>query len=195
MEYPSLFPVIESRRLRLRNLEKKDVDNIFEIYNDPRVAEYDDFEPITEKEEAITIIKNYNNQFESKSQIRWGIELLEEHKIVGTCGLSNFDENNNKCIIGYDLVYSNWNNGIMTEAIALITEYAYENIGIHRIEAFITPGNNASIKVLLKNGYQEEGLLREMEYFKGKYQDGVVVAIIESDYKIIKTVLDKKDII
>ena len=183
MIIPSAIPVIETSRIKLRLLSVEDTDFIHEIYKDLKVAKYDDFEPINSREEAYRIISDYAEEFSKKSQIRWGIEQKHSQNMVGTCGLYDFDEDNNKCTIGYDLIPSRWNKGIMTNVVKAVTEFAYNKMDMHRIEAFITPGNDASIRVLKKNGYKEEGILREMEYFKGKYQDGIVVAIIKSDFK------------
>jgi ribosomal-protein-alanine N-acetyltransferase len=175
--------VLENPRLRLRGIQASDAASILEIYSDTLVAEYDDFYPIHDMDEARNIINNYNKQFAEREQIRWGIELKAEKRLVGTCGLSDYDEGNGTCVLGYDSMRSNWNKGVMTEALGLVTEYAYEEMKLHRIAAYITPGNDASVRVLEKNGYRREGLLREMEFFKGKYQDGVVLAMIESDYE------------
>jgi len=54
---------------------------------------------------------------------------------------------------------------------------------MHRIVAYITPGNDASIKVSANCGYKYEGTLRDMEFYKNRYWDGIVMAIIENDLK------------
>ncbi len=57
----------------------------------------------------------------------------------------------------------------------------FKGLKVNRIEAYVTPGNKASIKVLLKNGFVNEGVMREMEYYKGKYQDGIVFGMFRKD--------------
>lgn len=181
MKYPETFDVIKTEAFLLRPLCLEDAAEVFEIYSDSRVAEYDDFYPISELSEAEDIIKDKLSEFDSGDQIRWGIEV-EGAGIVGTIGLYNFDYDNNKCIIGYDLQHRHWGKGLISKAVKEVTRYGFEVMDVNRIEAFITPGNEGSVKVLTKNGWQVEGLMRQMEYFKDAYQDGIVVAILRSDY-------------
>jgi len=56
-------------------------------------------------------------------------------------------------------------------------------IGINRIEAFISPENKASIRVLEKCGYSYEGLLRQRDLIKGKLEDAYVMALLKDDSK------------
>lgn len=180
MHYPSTFPTLESKRLILRSYEEHDADSLFAIYSDPRITRFNDYDPITTGEEAVEKVGRNHTQFEEQLQIRWGIELKEQKRLVGTCGLCNFKNRSNKCTIGYDLLYAEWNKGIMTETIRMITAYAFSQMEIHRIEGYVSPENHASIKVLEKCGFQKEGLLRDVDFFKGTYQDGILLAKINS---------------
>ncbi len=62
--------------------------------------------------------------------------------------------------LGYWLAEPFWNRGIMTEAVKLITDYAFENMKLNRIFAKPYDRNRASIRVLDKAGYQFEGRLK-----------------------------------
>ncbi len=183
MIYPKEFPIQQSERLILRKVTKADIDDIFEIYSSEEVAEFDDFEPLDSKEGSLKIIEGNHKQFDDKDQIRWMLEAKDTHELIGTCGLYDFDECSNNCTLGYDLKVKEWNKGFITEAINIVTKYAFDTMKLHRVMALVTPGNKASERVLEKNGYVYEGLMREMEYYKGQYWDGLIYAIIRKDYE------------
>jgi ribosomal-protein-alanine N-acetyltransferase len=54
-------------------------------------------------------------------------------------------------------------------------------MNLNRIEAFITPGNDASVKVLEKLNFTKEGIVRERDLIKGKLEDGIIMSIIQKD--------------
>lgn len=176
-------PILQTKRLILREIRESDEDSIFEIYSDQKVAEYDNFEPIDKKEYAIKCIRRYIDNFHEHEEIRWGLARKEDDVLVGTCGLSDFDEEVGMCEIGYDLMRSQWNRGYMTEAIEKIVEFAFEKINVNRIQADTDPKNIASMCVLEKNNFKREGHLRHNVFFKGQLWDSVIFGILRSDYE------------
>ena len=180
------FPVLTTERLTLREITVGDVDSIYGIYSDPKVAEYDDFNPIESKEVAMKVIHKFQLEFEEHEQIRWGIARKSDNTLIGTCGPGNFESSAQRCEIGYDLLQSEWNKGYMTEALKAMVAFLFEEMGFNRVEAFVTPGNEGSIRVLQKVNFVEEGLLRERDFFKGCFQDGIIFAILKRDYELLK---------
>ena len=62
-----------------------------------------------------------------------------------------------------------------------IVAFGFEVMGLNRIEAFYDPKNDQSWKVLKKNGFQYEGLLRKRFFEKGRFVDGALAAILKED--------------
>lgn len=63
--------------------------------------------------------------------------------------------------LGYWLAEEHWGKGIVSEAIALICSYAFTELDLHRITAQVFAYNKASIHLLKKNGFEQEGILRK----------------------------------
>lgn len=175
------FENIETERLILREVTKEDINEIYEVYSDPEVAKYDWFYPIKSEEQALKIIENYKEELECEEEITWGIVLKESKKLIGICCLGDFDKLSRRAEIGYDISQKNWNKGYGAEAIGAIVDYGFKKLNLNRIEAFITPGNNNSIRVLEKCNFKQEGIVRERDYIKGKLEDGVIMAILQKD--------------
>ena len=56
----------------------------------------------------------------------------------------------------------------MTEALTAVLDFGFARIGLNRIEAYVMPGNTASIRLLEKLGFANEGLLAQYENWGGK---------------------------
>jgi len=70
--------------------------------------------------------------------------------------------------------------GLMSEAVGLLAAHAFKVLGLHRIEAACVPENEASARVLLKNGFQEEGFARGYLKINGLWRDHRLFAILDA---------------
>jgi ribosomal-protein-alanine N-acetyltransferase len=75
---------------------------------------------------------------------------------------------------------------MMSESLKLIKEFIFNELKLHRIEAFCLPYNNPSLKVLLKNGFIKEGTARKLLKINDKWQDHTVLSFILDDFKKLK---------
>ena len=73
--------------------------------------------------------------------------------------------------------------GITSEAIKVVIEYGFEQMQLHSIEAVIDPENNASEKVLQKNGFVKEAHILENELWEGKFWDTVIYSLLKRNFK------------
>ncbi|KOF09659.1 alanine acetyltransferase [Planococcus glaciei] len=85
-------------------------------------------------------------------------------------------------LVGYSIDEACIGKGIATEAVGLVTAFGFEQLRLHRIEAYVSPRNTGSIRVLEKSKYQKEGLLREFLYINGVWEDHFQYAILESEF-------------
>lgn len=174
--------LIDSERFTLRPIHKSDVEDIFEIFSDKEVMKYYDLLPFNSIEDAIAQGDIFRKSFEDKSMIRWGIELKENKKIIGTCGFFAFSEDSMKAEMGYELNRNYWNSGIMSEALRLIIEFIFSQTKINRIEAYVEPQNIASMKLLETLKFTKEGLLRQYERCRGELIDITIWRLLRNDY-------------
>ncbi len=84
--------------------------------------------------------------------------------------------------IGYSIDQRYIGKGLATEAVQLIVTYGMEVVNLHRIEAYVSPRNVGSIRVLEKAKLQREGFLRKLLFINGEWEDHYLYAIIEEDY-------------
>jgi ribosomal-protein-alanine N-acetyltransferase len=85
--------------------------------------------------------------------------------------------------MGYDLAAPHRRQGIMTEAMEAAIDYGFGSMGLNRIEALVDPGNTASIRLLLRLGFSQEGVLREYTHFRGKFVDDVCFSLLRREWR------------
>ena len=74
-----------------------------------------------------------------------------------------------------------WGKGYGTEAIGLITDFAFNDLGMHRCEAGVLEGNFASTRSFIKNGYKSEGVRRDRRFNQGEYTNEIMYGKIKED--------------
>lgn len=176
------FPQLESENLILREIKLSDAEAIYRIFSDRQVLKYHDVEAFKSIEEARYLIYNLSESFREKEVIRWGIAKKEDNVIIGTCGYSGWNKNRLRAEIGYELLPSYWRQGIMTKALCAAIGYGFEKMQLNRIEATVMLSNIASIELLRKLGFQEEGILKERGFWKGNFHDLKMFALLKKDY-------------
>jgi len=114
------------------------------------------------------------------TQAHFAIAVGEE--AVGGIGLEIGDPGGRIAVcdhsaeIGYWLGEPFWGRGIMSEAVAALTEWAFKELGLVRLHAAVYARNPASARVLTKAGYEFEGRLRARYFKGGEYIDGLLYA-------------------
>nr|AIA11009.1 Acetyltransferase (GNAT) domain protein [uncultured bacterium] len=116
----------------------------------------------------------------NKSFCWFTIFLKAEQTAVGWCGFHTWYIPHRRAEIGYEISGDDYKrSGLMTEALAAVIDYGFTELNLNRIEAFVEPGNEASIKLLEKSDFLKEGLLREHYFKNNEFQDSVVYGLFE----------------
>ncbi|MDL1896536.1 GNAT family N-acetyltransferase [Anaerolineae bacterium CFX7] len=181
------IPRIETQRLVLREIRESDAEAVFEIFGDDAVTRYYDLATFTDVDQARLLIARMNARNANGDALRWGIALRENDVVIGTGGFNAFARGWLRAGIGYDLARAYWNRGYMTEALRAMAQYGFEKtpalgLALNRIEALVVPGNVASARVLTKVGFQREGILREYGFWKNRFWDLEMFALLKQTW-------------
>ena len=162
------FPQLETTNLLLRRIHSSDAIALFDVLADDAVTEYYDDDAFTEISQAVDQIEAWERGYINRGCIRVGITIKDENLIIGSCGFYGFHTWNRRASIVYELGRSHWRKGIMTEALSAMLEFGFREMELNRVEAVAMPENIASLKMLEKLGFRNEGLLAEYENWGGK---------------------------
>lgn len=155
------------------------------IFSDPEVVRFYDLEQMTGEAQAVELITRQATRFERREAMRWGIAQHEDDTVIGTVGYV-FEAEHAKAGLGYDLARPYWRRGVMSEALAVVVNYGFRGLRLHRIQALVMPGNEPSARLLAKLGFKEEGLLRDYVFLKGRFQDLICYALLEREWPGLK---------
>ena len=174
------FPLLETANLHLRELVPGDAEAIFRLFADDEVTRFYDFDSFTSVTQAVDLIARQSARFARGEGVRWGITQRNTDVVIGTVGLL-VEMTHATGGLGYDLARPYWRLGIMSEALAIIIRFGFRTVNLNRLQALVVPGNIASLKLLEKLNFTEEGLLRQHSFFKGRYQDLISLSLLRQD--------------
>lgn len=175
----SNFPELTLKKINLRELKRSDAKDFYSYITHEKVKKYLSSQEIpSDLPGAEEELMYWANLFSHMRSIYWGIATKEKDKLIGTCGYNNWSALHNRVEISYDLDYNHWGQGIMTEAVGAITNFAFEALGTRRVQATVVFDNVASMKVLEKSGYICEGKLRNYNMLHDKIVDSFMYSII-----------------
>lgn len=176
------MPVLETERLRLRKLTMHDAQDIYDYSKDPLVAKHVLWDAHRSVGESRAYLRFMLRKYRMTEPASWGIELKSTGKILGTIGFMWIQSDNAAAEVGYSLSRAYWGQGIMTEALKAVIDYAFCSLNLNRVEAMHEVDNPASGAVMRKCGMLHEGTQRQKLLNKGRYVDVDVYAILKKDY-------------
>lgn len=119
---------------------------------------------------------------QSKTHVRLGI-FLNDGTVIGDVALQDIDRQNRSCSIGMGIEKLEYRNrGYGKQAVALMLEYGFCNLGLERITANTLDVNISAQKSLERTGFILEGRERKAVYFGGVYHDRLNYAILAEDH-------------
>lgn len=137
---------LTTKRLYLRPFVPDDVEDLFEYTNQIEVARAAGFSRCETLPQAML----FGTMLQRAGILM--LELKESNKVIGNIGLYPDPRREKTCELGYALNQNYWRRGYMSEALHAVITYA-QSQNLQRLEARVARHNQASIKVLLKNGF------------------------------------------
>jgi RimJ/RimL family protein N-acetyltransferase len=174
---------LESKRLKLKEVTWKDVEEIHELYSIPEVDEYNTLgipKNIEETKENIRPIIEAQNSENRKSYF-WRIVTKDSDEFIGIAGMTLSANKFRLGEIYYKLHPSHWGNGYATEVSKTLIKSGFDDFHVHKVEAGVATENIRSIRVLEKSGMTREGLRRKILPIRGEWKDNYHYAIVEDD--------------
>lgn len=178
-----IYPQMETERLVLNEIKSEHAEDLSVLLSDEAVAKYEYFYPTQTLDQVHKFINHYAQERSEAEEITWGIFEKASNRLIGTCCLGDFCDDARRAEIGYAVVQSKWGKGYAIEALQAVLAYGFNVLDLNRIEGTITPGNDASIRVLEKLGFVREGHVRERDLIKGELVDGIIMGLLKKEFE------------
>ena len=171
---------IYGKEVVLRAIEMEDSELIKDMFNDPEIEHHVGgwAFPLSLFAQEKWLESHYNDQ----SSARFVIDTKEDGAI-GILTFTNIDWKNKRADVGIKIsLDENRFKGYGTDAIMAIMRFAFDELGLHRLDSSRLAENQVSAHVFEKCGFVKEGVKREYIYKGGKYRDLVESSILADEY-------------
>ena len=165
-------------RVRLRPTRPADAGDLFAVYSDAETMRYWSHEPFTAADEAAAALAGIARSFAARTSLEWAIADAATDALVGTVTLYGWDRAHRRAEIGFLLGRAHWGRGLASEAVRAALAFGFSEMDLHRVEADVDPENAASLALLARLGFREEGRLAERWFTYGAWRDSVVLGLL-----------------
>lgn len=176
------IPLIETERLILRKLRPSDTEHYFlRLGRDEAVTRYMLFDPHRDSSQSKASIEKALNRYAQGPCYRWCVALKEDDSLIGVFELLRFQEADSSCSFAYMLGRDYWNCGYGTEVMRAAFRFAFETLGVERIQADHMAENPASGAVMRKAGmrfvgteikkYEKHGVFHDAHCYEIRKED------------------------
>lgn len=123
------------------------------------------------------------NAFVKLSYFRYWLFRQEEPDLpIGSVCFSNILHGAfQKCMLGYKLGENYCHRGYMQEGLSFLIPLVMKELCLHRMEAYVQPDNQPSIRLLSKLGFVEEGYLQKYAEIYGKWTDHLIFSYLNEE--------------
>ena len=177
------LPRLTGRRAALRGFREDDFEALFSLHTDPEVMRYWSFPPWTEREQGREYFARALAARDPDRMLCWAIHTLDDDALIGTSTLFNINPSQGLAEIGYALGRAHWGAGIARDAVAQALDYAFDVLGVCRVEADIDPRNIGSMRLVEALRFRQEGLLRERWHVGGETSDTAFYGLLAREWR------------
>ena len=147
--------MFETEHMRIRKFEPEDAQLLYENHLEAEVKQWipgESYVDLVEAQDAI----NFFSSCVDKEQLPYvlAVELKETGELIGDTGVNEVDGHAAEVEIGYVICKNYSGKGYATELLEAMTEFVVSTFGISVLYGRVMRGNDASLKVLEKNGYE-----------------------------------------
>jgi ribosomal-protein-alanine N-acetyltransferase len=184
---PELPPVLKGAKVTLRVPQMSDFESWAELREASR-AFLSPWEPTWPHDDLTRTafrlrIKRYWRDIEDDLAYPFFIHDIQSGQLLGGLTLSNVRRGvAQMASCGYWIGENLTRRGYMTDAVRIVISYAFDHLRLHRLEAACLPSNEASIRLLKKCGFLEEGIARRYLKINGRWEDHLLFGLVSNEH-------------
>jgi RimJ/RimL family protein N-acetyltransferase len=177
------LPVLVGRQVALREMRTTDAPSLFALLTVEEVARFIS-PPPSSVEGFERFIKWAARQRSMGSYVCFAVTLAESDTAIGIFQIRSTEPDFGTAEWGFALGSPFWGTGVFQEGAELVMEFAFETIGVHRLEARAALRNARGNAALKKIGAKQEGILRKSFLRNGEYLDQALWTLLDEDWRM-----------
>jgi [ribosomal protein S5]-alanine N-acetyltransferase len=177
---PLSHPILMTPRLRLRQFREDDVEAMHGCFTNVGSMRYWNTPLHTKRIETERAVRRFIDCTPSYYRF-WAVADKTTDRCLGLVNYHDGHIRNKRVAIGYIVDPAYGRQGVATEAVSAMIRFCFQDLGLHRLQAFIHPDNAPSLKLIEKLGFRREGLLRENLRVSDEWRDDLLYARLSTD--------------
>jgi diamine N-acetyltransferase len=174
--------ILENKHIKLRALESIDLEALFEIENDSNLWNISDtLAPFSRDLLSKYLEESGKDIFEAK-QLRLAISPNGSEELIGLVDLFQFEPHHRRAGLGIIVRKDKQLKGIATDAVELMTQYAFRFLGLHQVFAQVPANNPGSRRLFENKGFTLSGTLREWMKDKDGFTDVLIYQLMNPEH-------------
>lgn len=168
-------------RVRLREFRLDDLDDTDAILGDDRVTRWLSFDSRTREQQAEVLTGAIERAKQTpRTEYYLGVTTRTDDRLIGFVRLGFAGVQAAK--LGGAVATAHWGHGHALDAARTLIGFGFTTLGLHRISAAIGPDNAASIAIVTRLGFTEEGRLRDHVFTNGAWRDSVLHSLLAHEW-------------
>lgn len=174
--------LLEGERVRFRALEETDLPDLVRWWRDPEWAVLQQIIVRPRPEESVVEMFRDWSKSERSGDVGFSVVDRASGELVGHATLFGAKLPARAAMLAVMIGSEHVGTGYGTDAVRLLTEYGFREMGLNRIEIQVHVFNDRARAVYGKVGYQEEGVRREATFHDGRFHDDVIMSVLARDW-------------
>lgn len=170
--------ILTGEKVRLRPVEERDLPHFVEWLANPELTRWlsaIDSPPTLEEE-----YEWYDSKRSDPDSVMWAIESLDG-RLAGNVEL-RLALKSQRAELGIAIQDTRlWSQGLGTDVIRLVLDYAFEDLGLNRVELTTDEDNARALRCYEKCGFVREGLLRKHRLVEGEFGNTIVMSVLKEE--------------
>lgn len=172
--------ILQGEHIYLRALEPDDLEFLYELENNTSIWEISGTKTPYARHVLRTYLDNAFKDIYEVKQLRLGI-CDKENQLLGLIDLFDFDPGHMRAGVGIVILESNdRNQGIGTEALTLLLNYAFSTLNLRQVYANVGKDNELSLHLFAKLGFEEIGIKKDWIRSASGFKDEVMLQKINT---------------
>ncbi|HEX5346929.1 MAG TPA: GNAT family protein [Pseudonocardiaceae bacterium] len=168
--------------MRLREFRLDDLDAADAILGDDRVTRWLSFDSRTREQQAKVLTGAIERAKQTpRTEYYLAVTTHTDERLIGfvRLGLSGVQA----AKLGAAIAAAHWGHGYAHDAARTLIDFGFTTLALHRISGAIGPDNAASIALVTRLGFTEEGRLRDHVFTNGAWRDSILYSVLSHEWR------------
>ena len=179
-KHPKPYPTLTTARLRLRQFREGDAEAMHRCFADTEAMRFWNTPTHAKRIETERAVRRFIDCTPSYYRF-WAVADKGSDLCLGLVNYHDGHIRNKRVAIGYIIDPARHRQGLATEAVSAMLRFCFEDLSLHRVQAFIHPENAASRALVEKLGFRREGLLRDNLRVGDDWRDDELYSLLSGE--------------